>query len=249
MKKVLQFISALNDGGAETLIKDYAININKSKFEMIIVTIYNYANTANYNILRHNNIKIIPIFDKWTFKYKIINRLFKNIYIKKKFIQIIKEEHPDIIHIHMNILKYVVLAKEELKNISLFYTCHSLPERYFGKGMEDEYDSAKLLIKNNNLRLIALHQDMANELNQMFDVQNTFVLYNCIDIDKFSSVFENKSYIRQKLSIPENIFVIGHVGRFAPQKNHMFIVELFKYICEKNNNVFLLLIGYGIKKN
>ena len=43
----------------------------------------------------------------------------------------------------------------------------------------------------------------------------------------------------------EDKFVIGHVGRFAPQKNHEYLLEVFEKVYAKNNKSVLLLIGDG----
>ena len=40
-------------------------------------------------------------------------------------------------------------------------------------------------------------------------------------------------------------FVLGHVGRFSYQKNHEFLVDVFKNIYAINKNTRLLLIGQG----
>ena len=39
--------------------------------------------------------------------------------------------------------------------------------------------------------------------------------------------------------------VIGHVGRFNPQKNHEFLVDVFNEIHKKDKNTVLLLVGEG----
>ena len=39
--------------------------------------------------------------------------------------------------------------------------------------------------------------------------------------------------------------MIGHVGRFFPEKNHKFIVELFSEYSQSHSNCKLLLVGNG----
>ena len=50
---------------------------------------------------------------------------------------------------------------------------------------------------------------------------------------------------RRILNYQEDNFVIGHIGRFHKQKNHIFIIEMFEKIYKKNNKVRLLLVGEG----
>lgn len=46
----------------------------------------------------------------------------------------------------------------------------------------------------------------------------------------------------------ENKIVVGHVGGFLEQKNHVFLVEIMKAIYEKEKNVQFILIGDGVLK-
>lgn len=41
------------------------------------------------------------------------------------------------------------------------------------------------------------------------------------------------------------LFVYGHIGRFSKQKNHKFIIEIFKKYKDMNNNSKLILVGDG----
>lgn len=47
------------------------------------------------------------------------------------------------------------------------------------------------------------------------------------------------------MGIPSEAVCIGHVGRFNEQKNHTFLIDIFKEINQLNPNTFLLLIGSG----
>lgn len=46
----------------------------------------------------------------------------------------------------------------------------------------------------------------------------------------------------------EQKFVIGHIGRFAPEKNHTFLIEIFEKVLETEKNAVLLLCGDGEKR-
>lgn len=43
----------------------------------------------------------------------------------------------------------------------------------------------------------------------------------------------------------EKKFIIGHVGMFNKQKNHEFLLEIFKDIAKENSDAYLLLVGNG----
>lgn len=48
-----------------------------------------------------------------------------------------------------------------------------------------------------------------------------------------------------KLKIDDNTFVLGHVGRFSPVKNHKYLLQIMVAYCKKNPNTVLLLLGDG----
>ena len=70
------------------------------------------------------------------------------------------------------------------------------------------------------------------------------IFNNAIDVNKFKYDEKIRNDVRKELSI-ENKFVIGHVGRFMHQKNHNFLINLFKQVHDKDNETILLLIGIG----
>ena len=245
MRKIIQFIRGISDGGAETLVKDYATLLDKDNFSTTVVTLFERKNSANSRILRENHINVICIYPYWNFFVKVFNKLFGEWYVSYCIKKIIEKENPIAIHAHMNVLKYLRPIHKKIKGTNLLYTCHTLPQRTFGKGQIKEYDAAKFLIANNNLQVIALHTQMAAELNELFSINNTKVIHNAIDFAKFRNVSNTKKEVRKSIGIPEEAFVIGHVGRFHIVKNHRFLLEIFSVVKQNNKNGFLLLIGDG----
>jgi glycosyltransferase involved in cell wall biosynthesis len=71
------------------------------------------------------------------------------------------------------------------------------------------------------------------------------ILPNAIDPERFMFNKSARQEIRAKYGIAEDDFVIGHVGRFFPEKNHKFIIELFSKYSQNHCNCKLLLVGNG----
>ena len=74
------------------------------------------------------------------------------------------------------------------------------------------------------------------------------VLKNGVDLEKFAFNEETKCEIRKKLAIPEDAFVLGHVGRFSYQKNHEYLIRIFAEVRKRNEHAVLMLIGDGENK-
>lgn len=75
------------------------------------------------------------------------------------------------------------------------------------------------------------------------------VLKNAVDVNMFYYSEEIRKQMRKKLGISEDKLVIGNVGRFSIQKNHNFLIDIFKNIHELNPNSCLILVGNGELKN
>ncbi len=247
-RKIIEFITNLNDGGAESLVKDYALLLDSTKFDVCILTIRNLTNTSVYKTLKSNNIKIISIYPKWNLIIKIFNKLFGKYYIDYKIKKIICFEKPNVIHAHLYVLKYLNRVSDSLNGIKLFYTCHSIPSCYFGEKYLEQTNAAKNLIDNYGMQLIALHDDMKKELDSLFMRNNTVVIKNGVNFDKFDIECSQRGRLRKQLNISEEAFVVGHVGRFTYQKNHMFLLDVFKAVKDKEKKSVLLLVGSGDEK-
>lgn len=83
----------------------------------------------------------------------------------------------------------------------------------------------------------------------MFDNFDFKIIPNGIDSSKFSYSIKKRKEIRKQLHIPNDAFVVGHVGRFVYAKNHQYIMKIFNEVYQKmGNNAYLLLVGDGVLK-
>ena len=247
MKKcrVLELIGgSLSDGGAETLVKDYVLNLDKERFETAVFVDWTIADTANTKILTEKKQLIYTAYPKYSLFWRGINRYFRKTFMVRGIRKAVKEFNPDVIHIHLAALQYLTLLEYELKGRKLLYTCHSTVDAKLIQFPKEDW-AARELVHNQGLRFIALHDQMANELNDRYGVNDTIVLNNGIDINRFRDVKETKREIRDSIGISDEAFVIGHVGRFVPVKNHDFILRIFKRVLETRSDSVLLLIGEG----
>lgn len=72
------------------------------------------------------------------------------------------------------------------------------------------------------------------------------VLYNGIKLEDYLYHAENRKSVRSRLGIADDDFVMIHVGRFAKQKNHEFLVKILKSYAEQDrSNWKMLLVGEG----
>lgn len=78
--------------------------------------------------------------------------------------------------------------------------------------------------------------------NWMFGNHPFRVIHNAIDTPKFIFNPIVRKQMRNELGV-EGKFVVGTVARFSPQKNHEFLIEIFKEVAAKRENAVLMLVG------
>lgn len=67
---------------------------------------------------------------------------------------------------------------------------------------------------------------------------------NAIDAGSYRYNEAVQDEMRKQLGLT-NKKVIGHVGRFFPQKNHEFLIDIFDAIHKKEPDTALVLVGGG----
>jgi len=246
--KLVEFIGRIQDGGAETLIKDYALMLDKEKFDVTILCEDYRENSNVYKTLVRNGVKIITMYERSFFVNKVITRLIGKRHVASLFRKVIEDLKPDIIHAHLELLEVLYYARDCLKDTRLFFTCHNPPEKLIGDERPAERDACRYLIDHNDLHIIALHEGMAKQIEKMFDINDVSVIRNGIDLERFSDVTVTKKEKRAELGIKEDAWVVGQVGRFDYQKNPEFTIRVFQEALKKRPDSILLLIGRGRKE-
>ncbi|MTH54509.1 glycosyltransferase [Bacillus mangrovi] len=227
--KVLQIIPSFGVGGAEKLVLDYLYFFDNETVEIKAISMFENQNTINDEFIREKGLDVVYLDKKPGLDLSMFIKINK----------IIKEFEPDVIHSHMNTMKYLIFSKGKVK---LFHTIHNEPEK-------DAYGMDKLANKFSFKYLkctpITLSEELAEKANEYYGINNAIVVNNGIDFKKFISLKHSKEDLRKKLGLPTDSFIIGHVGRFMDQKNHDFLINIFAEVVKVKENSLLLLVGDG----
>lgn len=228
--RVLQVVTYMGRGGLETMLMNYYRNIDRDKVQ--------------FDFLTHRD-------ERWDYDDEIeslggkIYHLPKLNPFSKNYLNALDKffnEHKEyqIVHCHQDCLSGVVL-KVAKKNGVKFTIAHS------HNANQDK--NLKYLIKLFEKRKIPKYADKlfacGNEAGRwMFNTDNFEVLNNAIDTDLYTYNAEKASKVKKEFGI-ENKFVVGHVGRFNPQKNHEFLIDVFNEIQKIKEDSVLMLVGDG----
>lgn len=71
------------------------------------------------------------------------------------------------------------------------------------------------------------------------------IINNALDCRKFAYNPQVRAEIRAELGLEETDFLLGHIGRFCEQKNHLFLIDIFQEIVKKTPSARLVLAGIG----
>lgn len=230
--KVCHVVSGLKAGGVESMIYNYCSHMNLKNYEFHLL----YQHEASK--------KNVDEFNKIGFKlHRIPSKIkhpLKNYYETKKYLY---DNKIDIVHCHMTLMNFIPLIAAKKLNIKT-RICHShnsdvRKKNIFVKIIE--YFLKKICVYYST-SLIACGEDAGK---YMYKDKEFIILNNALNLNKFAYNDEFRGNIRNKYGIKEDEIVIGHVGRFTVQKNHKFVIELFKELTKFSNKYKLMLVGDG----
>ncbi len=93
---------------------------------------------------------------------------------------------------------------------------------------------------------IACSQEAAEWLFPEKSVKKAIILKNGLDTDSFKYNHQKRYEIRKKYGLADSQYVIGHIGRFVAQKNHIFLLNTFAEVLKTDPSARLMLLGSGI---
>ncbi|MCM1227309.1 MAG: glycosyltransferase family 1 protein [Clostridium sp.] len=215
----------------------------------IIMNLYKYMDKSNikFDFIVNNMIEKIYA-DEITAnndRYFILKNRNKNpfSYIKN-LSKIIKDGQYDIVHIHGNSalmqveLEAVKKSKIKCKTIVHAHntSCdHKILHKVLYKRFIKSYDLAMAC------------GDAAGKW--LYGNRDFIVMKNGRAIDEYKFNADIRKRIRSEFNLNDNIPVFGHVGTFNEQKNHTYLLEVYKEIHNIEPNAVFFMIGDGVLKS
>lgn len=162
----------------------------------------------------------------------------------------LEDFQPDIIHAHHPfLLGDTALILSSAQNAPLVFTHHTMYEQYTHYVPGDSPLMRRFVIElstgfANLCDLVFTPSESIAEVLQNRHVATPIaVVPTGVQVEQFAN--GNGRQFREKLGIPQNAYVVGHLGRLAPEKNLEFLARAAAQFCRKNENAHFLLIGVG----
>jgi glycosyltransferase involved in cell wall biosynthesis len=218
-------------GGIEKIIYSFIEHIDKQKIHFGIVAVHNRVYLKTEFEAMGCAVYDLPDPNKRPFSYAY------------RLIRLINDKHYDIVHINMvTAANSVPVFAARLSKCSRVII-HSHNTRVQSGAIRNMLHFwSKLLISRLATDFFACSNEAARHLFYRHDF---VVVRNAIDIRRF--LFNNtiRKHIRDTLELAEEDMVIGNIGRFEIQKNHLFLLDIFCEILSLNPKAVLLLVGEG----
>ncbi|UCC56818.1 MAG: glycosyltransferase, partial [Gammaproteobacteria bacterium] len=161
---------------------------------------------------------------------------------------------PDIIHAHHPyLLGVTALRVARYRNLPLVFTHHTLYEEYThyvpGNAPTLRRFIIEAAIRYANLsdQVFAPSESIMALLRERGVEAPITVVPTGVQLKHFAQ--GNGERFRLAMGIPEEAFVVGHLGRLAPEKNLEFLAEAAAAFLKKTSDAHFLVIGTGPSEN
>lgn len=237
MKRLLCILSNMNAGGAETFLMKLYRTLDKTKYQMDFCV--NIKEKCFYED------EILALGGKM---YRIPSKSENVQVFKQQLTELVqKEKYEQVLRITSNAMGFwdLNIAKKAGAKRCIVRSSNSS-------------DGAGLKVKVVHWLGKLLYQHCADVCIAPSDLAAAYtfgkdaiakgkahILHNGIDLNVFHYDAEGAACVRQELGITAEQLVFGHIGRFMTQKNHTFLLDVFKEIKEKESKAVLLLVGKG----
>ncbi|MFQ4142453.1 glycosyltransferase family 1 protein [Chlorogloeopsis sp. ULAP02] len=238
--RILHIVGGMNRGGIETWLMHTLRNIDRDRFHMDFL-VHTTQPCAYDDEIRTLGSQIIscPVdrFQPW--KYSA------------NFQQILQMYGPyDVVHSHVHYFSGYILRLAQRSGIPI-RIAHSHNNTSCVEAKAIWYRRLYLdLMRTWIDRYATLGFGCSRQaLVDLFGCTDNIhphlqVLYYGIDLTSFCDPVDTVA-VRSELGIPKDAFVVGHVGRFEPQKNHVFLLDIAAEIVKREPKMYLLLVGVG----
>lgn len=230
MIRILQVVTYMDRGGLETMLMNYYRHMDREKIQFDFL-VHRQERAAYDDEIKAlgGEIYRLPRLVPWSKSYlAALNQFF--------------DDHPEykVVHVHQDCLSSVILKAAE---------SHGVPVRIAHSHNANQDKNLKYPIKlwyrreipQYATNLFACGKDAGD---WMFCGAPYQIVDNAIDVAAYACDPAKRTEMRQQLGLADEL-VIGHVGRFNPQKNHPFLLDIFAALLKKEPNAVLLLVGGG----
>lgn len=226
--------------GIFTLVRNVIRN-KPAVAEVDIAASYPFENPANESELAGYGCKV-------HFVGYAKNRLLKQFYFFSNVRRLVKDGGYSAVHIHAGAASVLIVPALAAKMAG----CKKILLHSHATNVDGDHRTVRLILhllcrrwlKHLGTDFLTCSDLAGKWMYPNVKAENVVMINNGIDLEKFRFSEATRTKFRTDLSL-EGKFVVGHVGRFAYQKNHDYLIDVFKAVADREHKAVLLLIGEG----
>lgn len=233
--RVAQVLNRMDSGGVEAVVMNYYRHIDRKQVQFDFYFAKDSVFPQREELEKMGaGIYPIPSYTKVFSYHRVLHHAFKR-------------GNYQIVHAHLSTMSVFPLFAAWRAGIPV-RICHNHSTAHWGEGKKT---LLKYLLRP-FAKVFATDYFACGEKagrwmygNRCFERGHVHVMPNAIDTKKFAYDEEAKRCLRAELDIPQDAFVLGHVGRFTYAKNHGFLLKVMECLKTQGQDVWLLLVGKG----
>lgn len=223
--KIMQVIPYFCFGGAEIMCESLTYALKNAGQDVFVVSLYN-ERTPIARRIEEAGIRIVYLDKKLGLDLSMVPKLAK----------LMRQERPDVVHTHLDVIKYAVAAAKLAGVKKCVHTVHSLADR-------EAEGRVQKIINGTYFRSgwsvpVALTPEVQTSIAEFYGLPlaQIPVIYNGIDLSRCvpKTTYESGETVK-----------ILHVGRFDIPKNHAGLLEAFRLLRQSHPECRLRLVGDG----
>lgn len=236
-KRILCIVGLMDAGGAETFLMKIYRQMDKTKYQMDFAVAVERKGFYDKEILSMGGkiYHLIPKSEGFLKNFKSIQRIVK----ENGYKYVLRTSQHSLSAIEL-LAAYFGGAKARVfrssnsntttgtkKQIMLHNLCMFMPRHFANVRIAPSTEAAEFMFGKGCIAK-----------------GKAVLLHNAIDMNVYHFDPVGRKQIREEFGLLDK-FVVGHVGRFNQQKNHTFLLDVFRKLMKEKPNARLVLVGKG----
>jgi glycosyltransferase involved in cell wall biosynthesis len=229
--RVLHVIPDLGRGGAERMLLNLSVNLDRSAYEVVVVSMYGAMGSPVERELGQAGIPVVHLGKRLGFDGSMFPRV----------LAALARHRPEIVHTHRGVLHYALPALCAFRSMRVVHTVHNLAPLEVPTPFRLAHRAAFHL----GVVPVAVGTAVAASFEQVYGRPVRATIANGIPVSQYASPVIPRDEWRARERVPSERFVFICAGRLEPQKNMSGLVAAFARIRARGDPATLIIAGEG----